>query len=302
MHLWAGGRCPLPESWWMVAPSGQEWKWEGRGQAHEPESTPLPPEIEIFSDTLKIGILIYSIREWMFHLVWWWKPSCVPVNCILWHPLPLIHSEKVNICTSSMADVRLSRVSKKINYLVYLNAVVILGRAGHSAIDCPQGRLFCFWGRGEMNGYLMEHWERGWPGICVPVLCQWGWEPSAGGDHMLSVDISKSKRAWSWRYLWFPRLSRALLLKAHSCLLAPGPYFLFVPGCVAALCGSTHIRRKYVSILPLPLAEVTSSAWPSWPRHSAPIIFPLANLSVLISIILPCLLRALTALTVSLSK
>lgn len=181
MHLWAGGRCPLPGSWWMVAPSGQEWKWEGRGQAHEPESTRLPPEIEIFSDTLKIGILIYSIREWMFHLVWWWKPSCVPVNCILWHPLPLIHSEKVNICTSSVANVRLSWVGKKINYLVYLNAVVILGRAGHSAIDCPQGRLFCFWGRGEMNGYLMEHRERGWPGICIPVLCQWEWEPSAMG-------------------------------------------------------------------------------------------------------------------------
>lgn len=99
-----------------------------------------------------------------------------------------------------------------------------------------------------------------------------------------------------------PHLSRALLLKARPSLLAPGPYFLFVPGCVAALCGSTHISSKYVSILPLPLAEVTSSAWPSWPRHSAPIIFPLANLSVLISIILPCLLRALTALTVSLSK
>lgn len=59
MHLWAGGRCPLPRPWWMAAPSGQEWKWEGRGQQCEGRVPPLPPEIEIFSDTLRIGILTY---------------------------------------------------------------------------------------------------------------------------------------------------------------------------------------------------------------------------------------------------
>lgn len=55
-----------------------------------------------------------------------------------------------------MADVRLSRVCRKINYLVYLNAVVILGCPGHSSIDCPQGRLFCF---GAKVGWIDIWWS-----------------------------------------------------------------------------------------------------------------------------------------------
>lgn len=44
-------------------------KMRGERPGARAGAPPLPPEIEIFSDTLKIGILIYSIREWMFHLV-----------------------------------------------------------------------------------------------------------------------------------------------------------------------------------------------------------------------------------------
>ena len=98
MHLWAGGRCPLPGSWWMVGPLGQEWKWEGRGQARGARVLPLPPEIEIFLTCPEL--VFWYIREEMFHLVWWWKPSCVPVNCVLRHRLCLIHPRKVNIHTS----------------------------------------------------------------------------------------------------------------------------------------------------------------------------------------------------------
>lgn len=63
MHLWEGGRCPLPGSWWMTTPSGQRWKWEGRGQARAGGlcgHSLAKLKFFFFFDTLKIGILTYQ--------------------------------------------------------------------------------------------------------------------------------------------------------------------------------------------------------------------------------------------------
>lgn len=151
MHLWAGGRCPLPRPWWMAAPSGREWKWEGRVQARPTPALHLKLKFSLTCSKLVFGY----IREEMFHLVWWWKLPCVRVNCFLRHPFSLIHPKQVNTRTSEMADVRLW-VSGKINYLVYLNAGVILGRPAHSTIDCLQGRLLCF---GPGVGWIDIWWS-----------------------------------------------------------------------------------------------------------------------------------------------
>lgn len=133
-----------------------------------------------------------------------------------------------------------------------------------------------------MNRYLMEHREQSWTSICVVV-------PGVEDDHMLPADIGERKSDQSSRCL------RALCasLSLYS----------------TRVCEYTYVRRywwavvlrPYLLILPPPLAVATSFAWLSRPRQPLAIIFPLANLSALISII-PCLLRALTALTAPLSE
>lgn len=60
MHLWAGGRCPLPKPWWMTGQPGLEWEWEGRGQTQAAGVSLLSPEIENF---LTLSKLVFWYKE-----------------------------------------------------------------------------------------------------------------------------------------------------------------------------------------------------------------------------------------------
>ena len=211
-----------------------------------------------------------------------------------------------------MADARLSGVWSKINSLGFLNAAGILGRPGRRTIDCAQGRLFCF---GAKARWIDIWWSvASGAGACitVSVLCQWGWVPGIVENHMLPVDISESERGPSWRYHRFPTWAgssrwklapvcwrQALTLCVCVCVCV----FVFVCLCVlirVRLCSITDIALSPASTLSIHIDSCSATGYSLFicmaqpTRQSVAIIFPLANLSALISIIL-CLLRALTA-------
>lgn len=158
-----------------------------------------------------------------------------------------------------------------------------------------------------MNRYLMERGERGWTSICVSVLCQWGWEPGVRGGGVESR--AACWHQWEASEAGAGDISRSPLElgpAAESSPLSAGfrPSLSVYAYAFVALLIQGYLGPAlcpYISILPPPPGIAASFAWPGWPRQSVAIIFPLANLSALISIIL-CLLRALTALTVPLSK
>ncbi len=137
-----------------------------------------------------------------------------------------------------MADVRLSRVCWKINYLVYLNAVVILGCPGSSTIDCPQGRLFCF---GAKAGWIDICWsvQSGAGPASASQCCVSGDESQASGKITCCLLTSVRGSGAGAGDISGPHLSWVLLLKAHSFLLATGPHFVFLCVCV---CVCTPVR------------------------------------------------------------
>lgn len=303
VHLWAGGRCPLPGSWWMASPSGAGMKM--RGERPEPGSW-SPTWNWNFSDTLKIGILIYKrgdvpfslmMKAAMSHSIAFYDThfaSYILRRLISAHP-----KWRMSGCPECVENKLLS-VSKRCRntWLSWQQHLLIV----HKDV-CSVLRL-----RQDEQKDLMERGEPSWSRICVLVLlCQCGWEPGDGEDHKLPVDISESEQTGAGG-ICAPALE--LGPAAESSLLSAG----FRPSLCECVCVCIHahvclIRSylqpalcpPYISILPQPLAIASSFAWPSWPGQSGAIIVPLANLPALISIIL-CLLRALTALTVPLSK
>lgn len=158
-----------------------------------------------------------------------------------------------------MADVRLSRVCRKINYLVYLNAVVILGRPGSSTIDCPQGRLFCF---GAKAGWIDIWWsvESGAGPASASQCCVSGDESQASGRITCCLLTSvRGSGARSWRYLRSPTWAgssrwkltpdcwlRALTLCVSVCVC------VFISPCVhihVCLCSITDTGLSWASTL-----------------------------------------------------
>lgn len=74
-----GVLCPGPDKWPHRVDRNENERGEARHR--QPESLLLPPEIEIFSDMLKIGILIYKRADVPFSLMM--KAVMCPANWVL---------------------------------------------------------------------------------------------------------------------------------------------------------------------------------------------------------------------------